>query len=147
VEGTLTKAWSLGAKVFTVDLGEVISDDPDDPTRTALRQMVGVFAQLERGMIAARMRAGRREKGARGGFTGGAPRFGVRADDRELVADPDEQATLHRMVELRADGASLQAIAETLDAEGRRPKRGTRWHPTTVARVLSHAEVGQARAS
>src|SRR5436190_14432806 len=39
-EGTLTKAWALGAKVFAVDLGEIQEDDPEDPMRTALRQMV-----------------------------------------------------------------------------------------------------------
>jgi DNA invertase Pin-like site-specific DNA recombinase len=32
--------------------------DPDDPIRTAMRQMMGVFAQLERSMIAAQLRHG-----------------------------------------------------------------------------------------
>ena len=40
-EGTLAKVWGLGGSVFSVDLGEVARDDPDDPMRTAMRQMVG----------------------------------------------------------------------------------------------------------
>src|SRR5262249_10380326 len=90
-EGTLAKVWALGAAVFTVDLGEVPRDDPDDPMRTALRQMVGVFAQLERGMIAARLRAGRRLKAERGEYATGAPPYGWRAVGGELEAVPAEQ--------------------------------------------------------
>ncbi len=73
----LAQIWKHGGRAFTADAGEV---HPDDPMRTAMRQMMGVFAQLERSMIAARLRHGRREKASQGGYaygprpTGGRPR-------------------------------------------------------------------------
>lgn len=139
-EGTLAKLWALGGTAFSVDLGEVAQDDPDDPMRTALRQMVGVFAQLERGMIAARLRAGRRQKAEQGGYAFGAPPFGYRAEDGQLVVVPEEQATIRRAAELRENGQSLRSIASTLEAEGRRPRRSIHWHPRTVAAVLARAD-------
>ena len=138
-EAVLAQVWKHGGRVFAVDVGEVLRDDPDDPMRTAMRQMVGVFAQLERATVAARLRAGRRAKAARGGYASGAPRFGMRAEDRELVADPTEQATIARIVELRRAGASLRQIADTLTAEGRPTKRGGRWHAEVVRDILERS--------
>lgn len=140
-EATLARAWSLGACVFAVDLGEVAQDDPDDPMRTALRQMVGVFAQLDRGMIAARLRAGRRMKAESGGYAGGAPRFGQRAEGRALVPDDTEQETLKRIVTLAEAGMSSRRIADALNCEGRPSKRGSVWSSATVCRVLRAAQV------
>ncbi len=140
-EAVLAQVWKHGGRVFAADSGEVLRDDPDDPMRTAMRQMAGVFAQLERAMIAARMRAGRRLKASRGGYAHGAPRYGFRAEDKELVPDGTEQATVARIVELRSQEPplSLRQIAATLEAEGRRPKRGERWHPKVLARILARA--------
>lgn len=136
-EVTLGLVWRAGGRVFSTDVGEVLEDDDDDPMRTAMRQMVGVFAQLERGMIAARMRAGRRAKSARGGYAGyGSPRLGMRAVGAELQVDEAEQATILRMVQLRAEGLSLREIATKLTEERRPPKRGGDWHAETVRRAL-----------
>ena len=44
-EAVLALVWRDGGRVFTVEDGEVLEDDPDDPMRTAIRQMRGVFAQ------------------------------------------------------------------------------------------------------
>lgn len=146
-EGTLAAAWGLGATVYTVDLGEIHRDDPSDPMRTAMRQMVGVFAQLERGMIAARMRSGRQvARSEPGRYAGdGSPPLGYRAErvqrggkERpELVPDAAEQAALDRIRELAAAGRSLREIATTLAAEGHRPKRSDRWHPESLRRIVA----------
>jgi hypothetical protein len=53
-----------------------------------------------------------------------------------LVMDKKEQATLGRIRQLRADGYSIQAIADTLTTEGYETKTGKRWHATTVRRLL-----------
>lgn len=145
-EATLARIWSLGGTAFAVDLGEVPQDDPDDPMRTALRQMVGVFAQLDRGMIAARLRAGRRMKAARGGYAGGAPSFGQRAEGRALVVDDTEQETVARITCLAREGLSSRQIAEALNTEGRPSKRGGTWSSATVCRVLRAAQVSSGSA-
>src|SRR6266540_2421394 len=58
-EAALAQAWRHGGRVFACDSGEVLRDDPDDPMRTAMRQMVGVFAQLDKAMTVARLKRGR----------------------------------------------------------------------------------------
>jgi hypothetical protein len=43
------------------------------------------------------------------------------------------------MLELKAEGCSLRAIAERLNNEGLRPKRGEHWQATQVARVIERS--------
>jgi Recombinase len=82
------------------------------------------------------LRRGRAAKAARGGFAYGSPAFGHRAAGRALVPDDREQAAIARARELQAAGASLRQIGAALEAEGHPSKRGDRWHPTAVARML-----------
>lgn len=135
-EAALAHAWRSGARVFSCDAGEVLADDPDDPMRTAMRQMMGVFSQLERSMLTARMRAGRQAKGAKGGYAYGGPPLGYVAQDGSLAPDAREQATLRRIQQLRSEGLSLRAMARVLQAEGHSPKRSSTWHPQTLAAVI-----------
>lgn len=137
-EQLLAEIRRIGGELFTTSDAEAgyLADDPDDPSRKLIRQVLGAVAEYERSMIALRLRSGRRRKAEKGGFAYGSPRFGYRAERGELVEDDGEQATVARMAELREQGASLRTIATTLDAEGHKPKRGTRWHPQTVASVL-----------
>jgi len=139
-EAALAHAWRSGARVFSCDSGEVMCDDPDDPMRTAMRQMMGVFSQLERSMLTARMRAGRQMKADKGGYAYGAPPLGYAAHDGALVADDSEQATVKRIMSLRGAGKSLREIAQTLTDEGHKPKRSERWHPQTLASVIKRQQ-------
>jgi hypothetical protein len=61
----------------------------------------------------------------------------VTSCDKKLIPDEREQVAINRIRELHARGASLRFIAAALDSDGHRPKRGTRWHPETVKRVLA----------
>ncbi len=118
-----------------------IGDDPDDPSRTLIRQVLGAVSQYERSMISLRLRSGRRRKAEKGGYAYGAPPLGMKAEDGELVPDDAEQAALRRILLLKADGSSIRMIARTLTSEGYRTKRGgTTWHPTTVARALERCD-------
>ena len=138
-EAALAQVWRHGGRVIACDQGDVAEDDPDDPMRTAMRQMVGVFSQLERAMIVARLRRGRRMKAELGGRAVGAAPFGHIATEGRLVEDEVEQRVIARMMEMRKDGQSLREIARALNEEGVRPKRGGRWHPATVSRVVERA--------
>jgi DNA invertase Pin-like site-specific DNA recombinase len=135
-EAALALVWQDGGRVFTVESGEVLPDDDDDPMRRACRQMMGVFHDLDRSMIARRLRHGRDTKATNGGYAGGAPRFGTRAEGRALAAEPVELEILGRIRSWRAAGHSLRQIAALLDAEGATTKRGGIWHPSTLARLL-----------
>ena len=132
----LAEVWRSG-ELFSTAGGEAnLHDDPEDPSRRLIRQVLGAVSEYERSMIALRLRRGRAAKAARGGFAYGSPAFGHRAAGRALVPDEREQAAIARARELQAAGASLRQIGAILEAEGHRPKRGARWHPTAVARVL-----------
>ena len=135
-EAALQQVWGADGRVFAVETGEVLADDPDDPVRTFVRQVLGAVSQLEAGMIARRLRRGRLHKAEAGGYAHGAPRYGWKADGGELVPDQGEQAVLERIRAMRADRASLRDIAGVLNAEGVPSKRGGKWHPQTVGRVL-----------
>jgi len=141
-EAALAHAWRSGSRTFACDSGEVLCDDADDPMRTALRQMMGVFSQLERSMLSARMRAGRQMKADKGGYAFGSPPLGFEARDGALVAKADEQATVERILTLHREGESLRSIAEVLKLEGRMPKRSQRWHPQTLASVIQRNASG-----
>lgn len=140
-EAVLAQVWRHGGRVFAVDGGEVLQDDPDDPMRTAIRQMMGVFSQLERSMIAMRLRAGRRVKGEKGGYAFGSPPYGWHSVEKELTPFEREQRGRKRILELHAEGKSLRQIIDTINAEKLTPKRaGSKWHPSTVRRVIQRAE-------
>jgi len=138
-EAALVQAWRAGARVFTTESGEVLADDPEDPMRTFVRQVMGAAAQLDRAMIASRLRAGRKLKAERGGFAYGAPRYGTRAEDGELVAEPAEAEAVAYARKLRRKGESLRGICAALSEAGHRPKRGGTWHPAVVARILARS--------
>lgn len=135
-EAALAHVWRLGATVFTVDTGEIQSDDLDDPMRTAMRQMMGCFAQLERAMIVQRMAKGRAAKAAAGGFAYGSPPFGYRSEAGALVPDDREAPILARIMTLNRQGLSTRRIAATLASEGHRPKRSDQFSSATIARII-----------
>ncbi len=131
-----------GANLFSTSAAEAhfLSDDPDDPSRKFVRQILGAVSEYESGIIALRLRSGRKRKSERGGFAYGSPPFGYKAKDGELRAEPEEQATLARIVELRGGGSSLREICCTLENEGRLTKRGgARWHPAVVRDVIARS--------
>lgn len=140
-ETLLREIAGLGGRVFSTMPGEqdVIEDDPEDPSRRLIRQVLGAVSEYERSLIRLRLRNGRRRKAERGGYAYGSPPLGWRTEARELVPEPSEQAALTRIRQLRGQGASVRAIAATLTAEGHQPKRGGQWHPETVRRILARA--------
>lgn len=136
----------MGAQVFSTSRAEddFLSDDPDDPSRKLIRQVLGAVAEYERSMIALRLRSGRRRKAEKGGFAYGSPAYGFVAAGGDLVPEATEQRAIERIAELHGQGVSLRVIAETLDTEGFRPKRSDRWHPETLRRIVSRlAEAGR----
>lgn len=136
-EAALSVIWAYGSRAFTVDHDEHVADDEDDPMRKFVRQVMGAAADLERGLIAKRLRNGRKTKAASGGYAHGAPAYGQKAVDKELTLDEDEAAVLVKMREWQAEGVSIRGIADRLNAEEIPTKRGGRWHATTVNRLLS----------
>jgi DNA invertase Pin-like site-specific DNA recombinase len=141
-EAALAQVWKHGGRVIACDQGEVGRDEPDDPVRTAMRQMMGVFAQLERGMVVARLRRGRQAKKDAGGYAHGRPPYGYEAFEGSLRPVPTEQAVIRKARQLRKTGLSYRQIAARLGYEGDFPRTGGQWHPAMVARVVGGPKTG-----
>jgi DNA invertase Pin-like site-specific DNA recombinase len=145
-ETILAETKRAGTRVFSTLAAEdaYLADDPKDPTRKLIRQVLGAVADYERAMIRLRMSAGAARKKASGGYSGGGVSFGwrVNRETHNLEKDVREQATLKRMSQLRDDGLSLRQTCDKLDAEGMTPRKGQRWHPYSVQRVLNGAQRG-----
>ena len=111
-----------------------------DPMNTAFRQMMGVFAELEKSMITFRMKGGRIQKAKQGGYAGGAAPIGYKAErgSKVLTLDPNKAQTVARVFELRAQepGFTLQQLADQLNREGHTTARGAEFKPMTVKRIL-----------
>ncbi|MDJ0335359.1 recombinase family protein [Salinibacterium sp. G-O1] len=140
-EAVLAQVWTANRTLHSADVGEVLRDDPDDPLRTAMRQMAGVFAELDRGMVVKRMRDGRRAKAAQGGRAVGPAPYGYLAKDGMLHLVHAEQLALARMHELRLTGCTMAEIAVTLAEENHPTKRGGGWSSPVVSRILSRPPV------
>lgn len=142
-----------GGQVFSAADGEAgyLADDPDDPSRRLIRQVLGAVAEYERSMIALRLRSGRRRKHEQGGFAYGSPPLGYRSVGGQLVKDDAEQDALSRIRVLVTErewarakgqpGMSLREMCRDLEERGYKTKRGSAsWQPTTVARAI--AQIG-----
>ena len=95
-EQLLREIWSMGCEVFsTLGSEQNLRDDPDDPGRKMLRQILGSVNEYERSIIVLRLRKGRAAKAAKGGFAYGSPAFGQQSIDGQLVTD-EREASPHR---------------------------------------------------
>lgn len=132
-EAILAMIWRDGGTVLSVDQGEVMQDDPDDPMRKAMRQMVGVFAELDRALVMKRLRDGRKAKAAAGGKAVGRYPFGW-SRDGEVER---EQAVLGVIRELRARGLDWRTLAAELNERGPEfgPRYADEWSVGTVNNV------------
>jgi DNA invertase Pin-like site-specific DNA recombinase len=141
-EQLLAEIKRLGAEMYTTSAAEAgyLADDPDDPSRKLIRQILGAVNEYERAMIKLRLRSGRARKSHNGGYAYGPPPLGYRAEGRQLVADDDEQQVVERIQGLRAEGRSLRQIAAMLTAEGFKPKRSNRWHPGSLRLIVNRID-------
>lgn len=57
-------------------------------------------------------------------------------DGSTLLPVAEEQAAVVRIVERRASGMTLAAIAQSMELEGVKTREGKRWHPSTIAYIL-----------
>ena len=135
----VTRAWDdAGIALHLLDMGM----DTRSPMGRAFLTMAAAFGELELNLIRERTRTGLAQVKAQGGRLGGEALGWRRLDAvddwgrRVVEAVPGELAAVERAVELRRGGATLQAIAESLNAEGLPTKRGAVWRAGTVRAVL-----------
>jgi len=115
-----------------------------DPANVLFRQVIGAFAQFERARIAERMAGGRKQKAKAGGYAGGGAPIGYTSTNgaKVLALDAEKADTVRRLFELREEwpGASLEALAGMMNAEGLTTAQGAIWRKAQVKRVLDRRE-------
>ncbi len=112
--------------------------DSSDPFRKAFRQMLGVFSEFERAMIALRLEGGRERKAKNGGWHGGKI-YGYDNNEGNLVINQQEAKTIMLIFNLKRKKKSLKIIANTLTDLSIPTKRGNeKWSPSTIKKILSN---------
>ena len=137
---TTTKTWDKkGVALHLVDLGGQTLDTSSPMGRFFLTVMAGA-AELERNLVSERTRVTMQYKAQKGEYCGGEAPIGRQIADNGIhIEDHDDEQELVDLIhQYRTEGLSIRAIADRLNAEGRKA-RGRKWHHTSVARVLKRA--------
>lgn len=117
----------------------------DDYMTKAMRQMVGVFAELEKNRIADRLLSGRRNKAAekKQKASGNCP-FGYKYIYNDqgktpvVVIDPTKAEIVKEMYSLCLKGKSVQYISNLLNKKELTTERGNTWSKQAVYVVLTN---------
>lgn len=100
--------------------------------------ITAAFAQMERDLISERTKEALSYKQDQGQYLGAVP-FGYKLQGQELIEADQEAATIAHIIELREQGATLQAIADQLNKDGVKTKRGGQWYPTSIKNTIGRA--------
>src|SRR5580698_8865105 len=99
-----------GLTIISVNEPDLCSDDP---SRVLMRQMLGAFFQYEKTLLVAKLKGARIRAKAANGVCEGRKPYGARIG---------ESAVVERITSLRNVGMAIDTIAETLNAEGIKPR-------------------------
>jgi len=131
---------TLIADYFTKHALLSVSDQIDTRTaagRLCLNVLMSV-AQWEREAIGERTSTALRQKQSQGQHVG-SPAYGYEMLDKQLVKVASEYEAIALVKEMKANGCTLQQIADELNAQNIKTKRGGYWYPTTVKNILGRA--------
>lgn len=126
--------------------------DTQTPTGILMLNILTTFAQWERQVLSQRTCEAMGFLKKQGVKLGRLP-FGYRYVDKDsegneldkhgrrlITEDAFEMLTITRMVGLRLEGLSLQAICDKLSNEGFNTKRGGQWRPCTVNQIIGREQ-------
>lgn len=117
---------------------ESVIDTSNPMGRTFFAIFAGM-AENERFVIRDRTAGGRLSKAGKGGFAGGQAPYGYEKDlEGGLRIVPDQARIVRRIYQERRRKRTLQAIADSLNADGIPGPRGGRWAVSTVAYVTDN---------
>ena len=122
--------------VDLVSLNETL--DTTTPWGRAMIGILSSFNQLESENIALRTAMGRYATAREGGYAGGKPPLGYRAVNGKLEIVPEEAEIVKKVFELKANGTTLQGIADTLNAMGYRSKKGNEFKHSAIQTIIAN---------
>jgi DNA invertase Pin-like site-specific DNA recombinase len=111
--------------------------DTSTPTGKLVLTMLAGVAEFEKSQINQRTANGKKARAKTSPYAnGGAPKFGCKADNKNLIADDKEQEIINIIRRHYKSGKSQRQIAEYLNKQGILSKQGKQWSSTTVGRIL-----------
>ena len=111
--------------------------DTSTPTGKLVLTMLAGVAEFEKSQINERTKNGKKARAKTSDYAnGGQPKFGHKADNKNLVVDESEQQIIDVIRRHHKSGKSQRQIAEYLNKQGILSKQGKEWSGTTVGRVL-----------
>jgi DNA invertase Pin-like site-specific DNA recombinase len=114
-----------------------INMDTSTPTGKLVLTMLAGVAEFEKSQINQRTANGKKARAKTSPYAnGGAPKFGCKADNKNLIADDKEQEIINIIKRHYKSGKSQRQIAEYLNKQGISSKQGKQWSSTTVGRIL-----------
>ena len=123
---------SKGLTLISANTGEDITAAlMGDPMRRALVQIQGIFAELDKNLLIAKLRKARQRKRERCGKGEGRDAFGVK---------PGESQILEEMKLSHSHGLNPKQIAESMNMLGVPTRMGGPWKANVVAKILAREE-------
>jgi DNA invertase Pin-like site-specific DNA recombinase len=123
-----------GVSVIRVDAPDYFQDDPNNPTQTLIRQILGAVAQFDKQSTVVKLRGARKRR--RPVSDKRTLKGEGKCEGRHNLAVLAPDAVV-RACELKRQGLSLRVIAARLESDGHVTRRGTRYGSEAVARMLS----------
>ena len=126
-----------GAHVYSIEQPkyDIYSKDPNDYLINAIMEALDVY---ERMSISLKLARGRTVKAKAGDKPAGLAPFGYRysADKKHIEQDPEEAPVVRAMFSEGQKGKSLHQIADYLNAQGIKTRRGKEWSAGNVQVIL-----------
>ena len=127
-------------KKHDIEICSVVDPDYDleDPLQKAFKRIADVFAELEKDVIAARLRDGRVNNAKNGERGSGPIPFGYKKVDGKLVTNPEEAQYVERIFRWALRGFRYSKIVDELNKRHVLTKRGKPFQIPSVRYVLSN---------
>lgn len=141
-EMLLTYLASKQIDLIAANTGENVTEAlMGDPMRRALVQIQGILAELDKNLIVSKLYKARKRARDRGERCEGQPPFGYKTVKEKgqpvrLEQVEHEQFIIQRVKAMRANNWSIPDITIEMNEAGWKPRRGKRWHPMSVKRIL-----------
>jgi site-specific DNA recombinase len=136
VENIMFESLLASKKIAYISASEgILGDSTEDPLMPWLRSGLN---QRERMIISMRTKKALDLKKEQG-YRLGAAKYGQSIQNGQAVQNESEIAIVNRTRELKAIGYSTRAIAQILNDEGYKPRRGSIFKQTQIVRILKAA--------
>ena len=127
-------------KKYDIELLSVVDPEynMEDPLQKAFKRIADVFAELEKDVIATRLKEGRINTTKNGERGSGPIPYGYSKEQDELVILHKEADNINRIFRWVAKGVTLSMIVDKLNKLGATSKRGKSFQPSSLKYILKN---------